>query len=170
MFQKYTKIAILISLFSCKTESSMFPLEPVINLEKVEQFQNKGKDSAVLIKLGYTDGDGDIGLNPNDTFPPFNFGSPYFYNLIVKVFEVKNGVEIPIMIPLTTDTIFFNDRIANLTPTGKNKSISGTISVNLNAIPYPGILPDTMIYKLKIMDRNLNISNEVVTQPLRFVR
>jgi hypothetical protein len=170
MFQKYNKIAILLLLFSCKIDAPMFPSEPTLKLEKVEQFQRKGIDSSVVITLNYTDGDGDIGLNPTDTFPPFNFGSPFFYNLIVKVFEVKNGVELPIVIPLTTDTISFNDRITNLTPTGKNKSISGNIVINLNAIPYPGILPDTMIYKIIIIDRKLNVSNEVQTQALRFVR
>jgi len=170
MLQKYNKIAILLLLFSCKIDAPMFPNEPIVKLEKVEQYQRNGKDSSVVITLSYSDGDGDIGLNPSDTFPPFNFGSPYFYNLIVKVYEVESGMQLPIIIPLTTDTIFFNDRITNLTPTGKNKSITGNISINLNAIPYPGILPDTMIYKIKIIDRKLNVSNEVETQPLRFVR
>jgi hypothetical protein len=38
----------------------------------------------------------------------------------------------------------------------------------LNAKPFPGILPDSMSYKVQIIDRKLNKSNAVETNPLKF--
>jgi len=168
MLQKYIKFCILVLLFSCKADAPLFSDIPNLTLDKVEQFQRDGKDSSVVITLNYTDGDGDIGLEETDTFPPFNFGSAYFHNLLIQVYRIENGVKIPIIIPSTTDTLNFNDRIKNLTPTGKIKSISGQIKINLNAKPYPGILPDSMSYKVQIIDRKLNKSNAVETNPLKF--
>jgi hypothetical protein len=168
MLQKYIKFCILVLLFSCRTDAPLFSDIPNLTLAKVEQFQRDGKDSSVVITLNYTDGDGDIGLEETDTFPPFNFGSDYFHNLLVSVYRIENGIKIPITIPATTDTLNFNDRIKNLTPTGKIKTISGQIRINLNAKPYPGILPDSMSYKVQIIDRKLNKSNTVETNPLKF--
>lgn len=157
------------ALFSCRTDAPVFSDIPNLTLDKVEQFKLDGKDSSVVILLNYTDGDGDIGLEETDTFPPFNFGSPNFYNLKINVYRIDNGIKYPIIIPSTTDTLNFNDRIKNLTPTGKSKTISGSISINLNAIPYPGILPDSMSYSIQIIDRKLNKSNTIETNPLKFI-
>ena len=33
------------------------------------------------MEITYKDGDGDIGLNPADTFAPYNYGSPYYYKV-----------------------------------------------------------------------------------------
>jgi len=154
---------------SCKPDSLQFTDTPTLKLTTPPiQFQRNGKDSSVIIELDYTDGDGDIGLEPSDTFAPFNFGSKFFYNLYVDVYKVEDGKPIPIIIPLTTDTVRFNDRISNLTPTGKNKSIFGKITLNLNAIPYPGIFPDSMFYTIQIADRNLHLSNRITTPVMKF--
>lgn len=129
----------------------------------------KGKDSFVNIVMTYTDGDGDIGLNVEDTFPPYQYGTKYFYNLFIDVYAVENGKAAKIPIPLSTDTINFNDRIANLTPTGKSKSISGELRITLLAKPYPGVLPDSMFYTFRIADRSLNESNTLTTPVMKFV-
>ncbi len=132
------------------------------------QVMRDGKDSSVIIELEYTDGDGDIGLEPADTLAPFNWGSKYFYNLYVNVYKVENGISSPILIPASTDTVQYNDRILNLTPTGKHKSIYGTIKLNIKALPYPGITPDSMYYTIQIADRSLHLSNVIQTQVMRF--
>ncbi len=126
------------------------------------------EDSAVNIVISYTDGDGDIGLNTDDTLAPYNYGSKYFYNLFVNVYRVDNGIATRIAIPLTTDSVNFNDRITDLTPTGKSKAISGEIRFSLNAKPYPGIFPDSMFYTFQIVDRSLNESNVVKTNVMKF--
>lgn len=133
-----------------------------------EQYKLNGKDSLLRLFIKYTDGDGDIGLEPDDTAAPFNYGSPFFYNLFIKVYAVENGVGSRIPIPLSTDTVNFNDRITNLTPTGKNKAIFGEFTINLKAEPYPGIRPDSMYYTIQIADRKLHLSNVLQTPVMRF--
>lgn len=169
MFQKYTKILAIILLSACRADAPQYGDVPFLELKKApEQFKLNGRDSMVKITLSYTDGDGDIGLEPSDTFPPFQFGGPYFYNLFIGVIQIENGMEKPILIPLTTDTLHYNDRIGNLTPTGKNKSISGELQIMLKAEPYPGIQPDSMYYTIQLADRKLHKSNLIKTPVLRF--
>lgn len=145
-----------------------FSVIPTLTFQKIEKLQNNGKDSIVFIYVDYTDGDGDIGLEDSDTLPPFQFPSKYSKNLFISVFKVENGQSLPILIPLTTDTINFNDRMKTLTPTGKNKSISGTIKLNINPVPFLGVFPDSMFYTIQIVDRKLNLSNVVRTPTLEF--
>jgi hypothetical protein len=169
MVQKYIKILVIVACASCRPEGLEFPDEPTLKLSTPpSQFQKNGRDSSVTITVDYTDGNGDIGLETNDTFAPFNFGNKFFYNLFVDVYKVENGQAIPIIIPLTTDTVRFNDRIKNLTPTGRNKSIYGKITINLSAVPYPGVFPDSMFYKIQIADRSLNLSNVITTPVMKF--
>ncbi len=170
MAQKYSLfIIILVLIAGCKSEATQISKVPVISISSVEQLKLNGRDSVVNITLAYEDGDGDIGLNTQDTLVPYNYGSKYFYNLLVNLYRVKNGKAAKIPIPLSSDTINFNDRITNLTPTGKSKSISGEIRLFIKAIPYPGVLPDSMYYTFQLIDRKLNESNIVQTKVLRFV-
>ncbi len=170
MLQKYYIISFfLIFIAACKPEASKFSNVPAINVLNVEQIPLNGKDSIVNILLSYTDGDGDIGLEDNDTFAPYNFGTKFFHNLFIELYEIKNGKASKILIPFTTDTLNLNDRIKNLTPTGKSKSISGEILIPIKALPYPGVTPDSMYYTIQIADRKLNLSNKVATKIMRFV-
>ena len=125
MVQKYSIITLFLFLIAaCKTESALFSEIPALSFNKIEKIQLEGKDSIVNIYINYTDGNGDIGLNSEDTTAPYNYGSKFFYNLFVELYTVENGVSSKIAIPFSADTINFNDRITNLTPTGKNKSIN----------------------------------------------
>lgn len=169
MLQKYIFLLVIVWLSGCKTEDFGFPDEPVITFKSMEQYKLNGRDSAVVIEIDYTDGDGDIGLEPSDSLAPFQFGGPYFYNLQITVWEVDNGISKPLLIPSSTDTINFNDRIKTLTPSGKNKAIYGTIKLNLNAKPYFSLSPDSMFYKIRITDRKLHRSNEISTPVKPFV-
>lgn len=155
-------------LAACKSEEINFPAEPKLTFKSIEQYKLNGKDSAITIEFEYTDGDGDIGLETSDSLPPFQFNGPYFYNLLITIYEVDNGVKKPLLIPSTTDTVNFNDRIKTLTPTGKNKAIYGSIILNLNAKPYFGLTPDSMFYKIQIIDRKLHKSNVIETPVKRF--
>lgn len=146
-----------------------FPDTPVISLEKApEQYKLNGKDSLVRLIIKYTDGDGDIGLEPEDTAAPFNYTSRFFNNLFIKVYFMENGISKPVLIPVVNDTVNYDTRITNLTPSGKNKAIYGEITINLKAEPYPGIQPDSMYYTVQIADRKLHLSNIVQTPVMRF--
>lgn len=174
MAQKYSLFVIILALLaSCKQESTQFSEIPQIALTEVQQQKLNGKDSIVNITLHYQDGDGDIGLNTGDTMSPYNYTSKYFYNLIVSVYRVDNGivskVTTPVLPPNPPDTIHYNDRITDLTPTGKSKAISGDIRLFIKSLPYPGVTPDSMFYTFQLIDRALNQSNIVRTNTMLFV-
>lgn len=170
MAQKYSIFIILfIFIASCKQESNNESIIPSISIKKVEQLKLNGKDSAVNFIIAYADGDGDIGLNTDDTIPPFNESSPFYNNLIIEIYEVVNGKASKIPKPgFPGEFLNYNDRIINLTPTGKSKSISGEIQMLLKASPSAGVFPDSMYYSFQLYDRALNKSNKAQTPVLRF--
>lgn len=159
----------MLLLAACGGQDFNFSTTPNLVFKDLIQYKLDGKDSAVEIQIDYTDGDGDIGLSTGDTFPPFHFTGPYFYNLHVYAFEVKNGVRKPILIPSSTDTVNYNDRIGILTPTGKNKAIFGTMKFSYKAEPYIGIKPDSMFYRIYVYDRQLHKSNVIETPVRHFI-
>jgi hypothetical protein len=158
-------ILAVLAVISCKRIEE-FPPEPVISyldFEKIPNVTDSIYDRGIL-KFEFTDGDGDIGLAKSDTFPPFNPGSKYYYNLIIDYYEVRNGIETPV--PLTFfnsetqqfDTVYLSARIPLLTPKGSNKAITGDIYDTLFIYNYYSEF-DTLFLKFKIVDRALHESN-----------
>ncbi len=147
-----------------------FPIEPVITFDEflVELNTQTGITERGVLKFKYTDGDGDLGLDPRDTFPPFNRKSPYYYNMIIKYYEKQFGefVEVPLLSwnpdSLYYDTITFNARIPNLTPESGNMNIKGAVSDTL-FIYNPLSDFDTIKFGVYIYDRALHPSNEIET-------
>ena len=132
-------------------------------MERIEKIKGvNGKDSLLVIGIAYADGDGDIGLDAHDTFPPFNIGSEFQYNFLIQIQEIKNGNRIPVNQPGTSEPENFNQRIPNLTPTGRNKQISGSIDIRLDATRNY-LYPDSIVCQMQLVDRSLHKSNEVQT-------
>ncbi len=167
-------------LFSCQ-KFSEYPIEPQIRFEKfillidtipdgdtVKAVSNRG-----ILVFSYTDGDGDLGLRSADTNPPFNAGSPYYYNIIVKYYEKREGtfVQVPITNPDgETDTINFNGRFPYLTPNGIHKAIRGMINDTLPINNPDTAAGDTIKFKVFIYDRALHQSNEIETPEIKVFR
>lgn len=130
-----------------------FPVEPRITMKSFEQFG----DSASLT-ISFTDGDGDIGLEPSALQPPFDTGSTFFHNMFLEYEELQNGEWVR-----PTLSIPFYYRIPNITPTGQNKVLEGDIAVALKPWPVfpaaPGSPNDTVRFSVKLVDRALNQSN-----------
>lgn len=170
----FVLIFALPAVVSCR-KVEKYPVIPQIQYLGFEKIYNPDLElyDRGVISFSFQDGDGDIGLNSNDTFPPFNASSEYHYNLIITYFEMQNGVvtEVPILWynPLTEqyDTLTLSARIPNLTPDGVNKSISGEIYDTLFIYNFNSSF-DTISFDAYIIDRALNISNTIST-PL-FVR
>lgn len=126
---------------------------------------------SLLLSMEFTDGDGDVGLNQEDTLSPYDPGSYYHYNLYVEYFEMMdgewvkgrldpNGNNFP-----TADTINFQYRIKNLTPVGQNKTLKGTINITIES-PYFNPIShhnDSIKYRISLIDRALNVSNFIET-------
>ncbi len=125
------------------------------------------RDSFIQLELHYRDGDGDIGLDPGDTAPPFNAGSYAFYNLKIWMWQKVNGQWIkPInMLANPPDTLNFHERIPRITPTGRAKWIEGDLTVNIPAQPY-GLKPDSVKLQVMLMDRKLQSSGWLETEEL----
>ena len=155
---------------SCKRIDE-YPIEPVIKYMAFEKMFNE-TDSIYdrgILKFEYTDGDGDLGLAKKDTFPPYNPGSKYYYNLLIDFYEVQNGVETPVTLTFWDainekfDTVYLSARIPQLTPKGSNRSISGDIYDTLFIYNYNSPY-DTLFFKFRIVDRALHESNEERTE------
>lgn len=65
-----------------------FPIEPTITFKKISIIKN-GPNKSIILSLGFTDGDGDMGLDTEDTISPYQskndiFGNPTnlnYYNI-----------------------------------------------------------------------------------------
>lgn len=161
---------ILANSFGCK--KTIGPFSDVPNLTYTGHNSivgPDGSDSIIEISFDFTDGDGDIGLDVNDTLPPFNLGSQYFFNLFISVDEIVDGVKKPILDPILLDEVQFNSRIPVITPKGDDKAIDGTFTADINTDFAPGNSSDSVIFEIFIYDKALNKSN-VITTPIIHIK
>jgi len=146
----------LVIVTSCMKQEH-YPDVPEIEFSNwVSVFDTGQYAKTGALSILFRDGTGDIGLNPGDTFPPYNKEGPYYYNYVIDYFEKQNGlfVKIDLYPP-------FSARIPILTPDYPNKAIKGIIVDTLYLNPKP--LFDTIRFELFIYDRGLNKSNVVTT-------
>jgi hypothetical protein len=61
------------TLSSCVTPPENFPSVPEISFSGVEFVPVPGAPDSLIVSIGFKDGEGDLGLNPRDTYPPFHF-------------------------------------------------------------------------------------------------
>ncbi len=158
----------LLFIGSCQKYEE-YPLEPHVEFVDFLMLRDaQGIDQRGVLRLSYTDGDGNIGLTRDDTV------APYDYNLFIKYFELQNGVFKEIFLitsrvvndtTIVYDTATFNGRIPILTPAGKNKAIRGEIEDTL-FVNNPLSNFDTIKFEAYIVDRDLNKSNTVSTPPM----
>ena len=153
--------------FGCNTDVVESEI-PEIGFESVTVYKNiQGKDSMLVLSINYKDGDGDLGLSVGDTFPPFNFGSDGFYNLLVGYKIKKNNVWQSILVPGSSDTLQFNQRFQKLNLSDKKKMVSGNLDLRIPASPYPGVFPDTIKFISQMIDRKLHRSNVVESNEIK---
>ena len=163
-------------LFSCR-KFEEYPVEPQIKFDRFTLLMNTetGKTDRGVLSITYTDGDGDLGLRASDTLPPFNRGSEYYYNFIVKYYEKQNGkfVEVPLLSwnpdEQKYDTVTFNSRFPWLTPRKGNKAIKGIINDTIY-VNNPLSDFDTVKFKVSIFDRALHRSNEIETPEIVVIK
>jgi len=169
---KITLILFLFGIFLFSTCSKFvdYPIEPQIEYNNflLEFNQETGITERGVLFISYTDGDGDLGLRPRDTFPPFNYGSEYYYNMVIDYYEKQNGKWelVPLVFPNPgtgeNDTLTFSVRIPYLTPFGGNQSIKGVIQDTM-FLYNPLSDFDTIKFSVYIIDRALHKSNTVET-------
>ena len=109
------------------------------------------------LKFEFTDGDGNMGLEQPDSI---DLPDSLLYNLYLSLYE-KDGSEFT----KTEDISSLNFRIPYIEREGQNKTLTGTITVDLE---YKVIDYDTFFYTFYIIDRQFNKSNVDSTEVLIF--
>jgi hypothetical protein len=155
-----TIVLVLFILTGCN-ERIEYDIVPEITMSDRQVYTNPTE-----MIIGFTDGDGDIGLNEGDTLPPFEFvpdslvnpdvsSNLFYYNLLFYYYENIDGswVEIDLIVP-------YYYRVPVLTPTGQNKALKGEIEVEITLDPNR---PDSIRFEIELADRALHISNRLVT-------
>lgn len=148
-------------LTGCLKETE-YPSTPVIEFTGFTAYRNvAGHDSAAVLSISYTDGEGDIGLTQADTVAPYT--GTYYYNCFLEYYEKQNGqwVQPPVNPP-------FYYRIPKLVD--QNQPVKGTLQVSLAAPYFSPSAFDTIKFSIKIADRALHESNVVETPPIVVVK
>lgn len=147
-----------ILLFDGCIKREEFPLEPRIQFVSLTKVKNTlGHDDKGILTLSFTDGDGDLGLLPEDTIPPYEPTGDYYYNLFITYLEKVNGKFDTVPLPFTN-----NARIPLLNPSLEDKPIKGDISIEV-FINNPLSTNDTIAFDIYIVDRALHKSNIIRT-------
>jgi hypothetical protein len=145
-------------LFSACTKHEVYSVIPAIEYKSFEKIpSNTGADNKAYMTITFTDGDGDIGLNTEDTFPPYNPGGTYYYNFFIDYYELQGDSFVKIDLPITN-----NSRIPYVEPNLAELGIKGEIQIELY---FNNIMSnaDSIKYELFIVDRALHKSNVVMT-------
>lgn len=134
---------------------------PILKFDKysIVKEQNSNADSLLILHLKYSDEDGDIGLGPADTIPPFSEGINR-YNLWVDIFDEDQGGLDTIRMSGSNFPQIFHQRIPDLRPTGKSKYIEGSIEVSFDAGSLT-LYPDKIRVFVTLLDRKMQKSEKL---------
>lgn len=160
-------LAIPVLLSGCLKQEE-FPDEPILTFKSLVQTYEavpNDPDPAlfVYITVGFTDGDGDIGLDDGDTQSPFGQDEAHYFNYILEFKRRTGGV----WTDIDSDWPY---RMKRISPSGQDPTLNGEIEVKVG--PYPGpriLLPgifvgDTLQAYIRLEDRSLNMSNTVTSE------
>lgn len=173
---------LVLALSGCKDDELLFPVEPQLEFISVEptvvrEAQSFEDSIPLVIKVRYTDGDGDLGTEdpqPNQ----FNFvmedqreGLP-LTDVVIRNDTLDNGDIVQV-----ADTVVLYDGklqyvLPDLTPDARKPSIQGEIRLTINAGLRrldPTASEDSVRFKIYVFDRAGNKSNEILTDYIRIL-
>lgn len=160
MIWKVCFFLICLVVASACFKKKKFAETPVI---RFLEFTRHG-DSA-KISISFQDGEGDIGLNPDQTISPYDPGSKYHYNLYMVYYEKDDVLG---WIPgkdFNGDSIVFKNRILPVY-SGKPKGIEGKIIATVEPLFYNPFSnqSDTIKYRIQLIDRALHESQWIESE------
>ncbi len=147
-------------LFACPKPPSYSEI-PEIDFKEVKLFdayEILGSDTfkvkACKLKFGLIDGDGNVGLQPEEEIG-LDVDSMYINNFFSILYEIKNG-----------DTIIvdsfdrYNSIIPDIRPLGQNKTLIADVYIDLTfSYKNDTLLYDSIMFEFFMIDRDLNRSN-----------
>jgi hypothetical protein len=145
----------IILLWSSCIEPKVYPIIPEITFARftIKDSVDVLGNQILLCKLTMTvkDGDGNIGLEKDDTLGYRHPDSLHYHNLFVKQYEKINGEfqEVELLIPTNYRTPFYETE-------GQNRALKADIEVKFEYLHFDY---DTIIYDFFIYDRDLNQSD-----------
>ena len=165
---------VFLLMVSCQ-EKMEYPIEPKITYQGLSYVINADSTltGEAVLSIGFTDGDGDLGLDDDDLSYPFGPNDPYYYNLIIDYlkWDGTHFVETPLLSwnqeAGVYDTISFNARFKRLVANDEVAAISGTIN-NTLMLRNPFSPHDTLKLRIYILDRALHESNTIETEIITF--
>ena len=155
----FTYIICCIAVFllvACKKEEKFSEIPYISFVDFVKIDNALGYDDQARLTIHFQDGDGDLGLNENDIYPPFDTSSIYHYNFFIDCYKKIDGEYQLLELDGTQ-----NSRFPRLSDKD-SESIEGDISVNVYIGTYDWSTPyDTMKLECHIVDRKLHESNTI---------
>jgi len=149
--------AVMMVSLSCNKEED-FPEVPYIEYRDFSTIRNSNDiDEKGTLKIYFTDGDGDMGLDNGDTLPPYDRNSIYYYNFFITYYEKQHGQFVAV-----EPSVTFNSRIPVLKSSSSNGAIKGEIEIEM-IINNPFSVYDTIKFDAYIVDRALQASNIIST-------
>jgi len=154
-----------------------FPDTPEIqfkNLQVQRVDTTIGVFDRVTITISFKDGDGDLGLSPDDTMPPYQEfippgttnRNPNYYNYFIQPQRKEGGVFVDVVNPPPFGFVGeYNSRFPRLEPNSEKAAplqgdLRFRIRFDLGAPFQPG---DEVRFLVSIKDRALNQSNAITT-------
>jgi hypothetical protein len=151
-------VLVIVGLSSCLKQEN-FPNRPDLEFIGIIAAVQPA-DSLGVIRFNFTDGDGDLGLNPGDTFNEFAPGQPYNFNLFARYFDKQNGEYVE-WVPPDSVSAGFNARFIKLSSEGGSGALEGEMDYGFAG--RAGAPFDTIRYEIYIVDRALQHSDTIVT-------
>lgn len=157
----------------CEQAPDFSPV-PHITYESITKVRDANGDDSLTISLFYQDGDGDLGLGPDDITSPYqpenSDGSPNFFhfNYHITIYE-KQGGDFVLFTPNNPglfDSTAFDGRFPRLAENNEGRYVEGTLHFGFKTFSNTSgqFDPnDTLMFRVKIVDRALNISNTIET-------
>lgn len=157
-----TAVVFLMLLPSC-FKSEQFPLEPAISNPQVTVFGDSAR-----VSFNFTDGDADLGLAAGDTSGVFAPDSFFYYNIYLDYFEKKDNGGWEPGLDLNNNPVVFAYRIKPIEVSENTEGISGRIDITLEPTYKNDTSTDsdTIKYRITLIDRALNLSNVLETDPV----
>jgi len=165
----------LFFLTGCFSEPD-YPVTPQIEFVNLKNLKSKGtaNTDSVVITLSFKDGDGDLGLTSTDTFPPFSDRNSdgtinrFRHNFFADVERLNADGEFR-PITFASQNFNLNSRFPILNTLEKPTALEGDLRYSIPLIITsfsPVKRGDVLRYKISILDRALNESNVITTDPM----
>ncbi len=154
MMKNFVALSMLLASIAACVQPPDYPIEPEIEFVGVSKSEVLQLVDTFMITFAYTDGDGDIGPNPNAQ------------ENNVTITDSRTGVEETFRVPEVPEQ-------------GAANGISGEISLLVYAScclnsspicqPTPNANPEEIIYTIQMQDKAGNQSNVITTSPINLI-